>query len=286
MSRITDEERAKLLGMSLNEFQALIGEEKLLEEEKRIRVSQDIHSTHPFNPAAPVPPLEPATSSAPAPLVSRGEITVSLQENDTEFSLTLIDPSNFASDELKIRDIDDGVSIVVAKRSKEEKVETQSYKFTKKKFNAVSAGQWIKKNLTKKSKAHVNYVEDLYKKMGTTNVVYLRRDYTDQPLHIKPRSNYWDSVPETADEKALYMGFHVHSADNPFGLHTHVPGGKITGAHLHGPQNRSGMHTHAEFDSALLGVDVRIGVIQLDGNHVHLHNHIDGGHTHCPEAFG
>ena len=318
MSRMTDSERAKLLGMSVDELKALVGDEKLLDEEKEgcEDHSQPIDSTRPFNPAAPDADVEPATSTAPAPLVSRAEKleavykkvgknfknkeafikwikeakkhpkkgSAKLIESTQGYTLAIKDINNFSRASLATKEIADGVSVTVAR--KDNSLQTVQYTFAREKFNSESAIAWISANLTKKAVAHIDYVEDLYEELGVGNVIYLRRQYTDQPLHIKPKQNYWDKVPDSAEEKALYMGFHVHSADNPFGLHTHVPGGKLTGAHVHGPQNRSGMHTHAEFDTALLGVNVKIGMIQLDGNHVHLHNHIDGGHMHCPEAFG
>jgi hypothetical protein len=91
---------------------------------------------------------------------------------------------------------------------------------------------------------------------------------------VKPKGvPAWSRMPASDAEKALYYGVHIHSESNPLGLHTHVPGGQMSGGHSHGPQNRLGVHTHTESGS-------------LDGKHVHKHNHPDGGHSHMPENFG
>jgi hypothetical protein len=88
----------------------------------------------------------------------------------------------------------------------------------------------------------------------------------------------WTKPPHTDEEKALYYGVHLHSDSNPLGLHTHVPGGKLTGGHSHGPQNRFGAHHH---------YDGTPEMAQVDGNHTHDGaNHPDGGHEHTPGNFG
>jgi len=90
---------------------------------------------------------------------------------------------------------------------------------------------------------------------------------------IKPKDvPVWTSPPSSDAEKALYYGAHIHSESNPIGLHTHVPGGALSGGHSHGPQNRLGVHSHTESKT-------------LDGKHVHKSNHSDGKHDHCPENF-
>jgi len=99
---------------------------------------------------------------------------------------------------------------------------------------------------------------------------------------------HWTKVPETESEKALFYGYHIHSKDNPYGLHTHMPGGKLGGAHKHGPQNRLGLHTHTvdttELDSQFLFSAQ--SPVYIDGPHEHGSNMPDGGHNHNPQNFG
>ncbi len=102
---------------------------------------------------------------------------------------------------------------------------------------------------------------------------------------VKPDSKHWKTVPETEKEKALYMGVHIHAQDNPFGLHTHVPGGAMGGGHSHGPQNPFGSHSHKEVED----LNLRPGImLQLDGKHTHEYgeNLPSGPHEHSPESFG
>lgn len=97
---------------------------------------------------------------------------------------------------------------------------------------------------------------------------------------IKPEVNSkWTRPPSSDEEKALYYGVHIHTESNPLGLHTHNPGGKLSGGHSHGPQNRFGVHHHKD-EEILHG-------ISLDGKHIHEGKHYpDGKHEHCPENFG
>lgn len=104
----------------------------------------------------------------------------------------------------------------------------------------------------------------------------------------KPAARYWTSVPVTEADKALYYGLHLHSPDNKFGLHTHVPGGTLSGGHTHGPQNRMGAHHHKEIDTSPDPQKQDPPGIMLDGHHVHQtgENMPSGPHTHTPENFG
>lgn len=97
---------------------------------------------------------------------------------------------------------------------------------------------------------------------------------------VKPTAtSKWTHPPATDEEKALYHGVHMHTESNPLGLHTHNPGGKLSGGHSHGPQNRFGVHHHKS-EKPLYGVN-------LDGAHTHEgRNHPDGCHDHIPENFG
>ncbi len=97
---------------------------------------------------------------------------------------------------------------------------------------------------------------------------------------LKPvATTKWTKPPHTPEEKALYYGVHLHSESNPLGLHTHNPGGKLSGGHSHGPQNRFGVHHH-QAEEITMGAS-------LDGKHTHEgKNHPDGGHDHIPENFG
>jgi hypothetical protein len=97
---------------------------------------------------------------------------------------------------------------------------------------------------------------------------------------LKPvTTTKWTSPPFSDKEKALYYGVHLHSESNPLGLHTHNPGGSLSGGHSHGPQNRLGVHHHKS-------EDVTYGA-NLDGKHTHEgKNFPDGGHDHIPENFG
>jgi hypothetical protein len=96
---------------------------------------------------------------------------------------------------------------------------------------------------------------------------------------------HWDRVPKNEEEKAIYYGFHIHSEDNPFGLHSHMIGGPLTGAHTHSPANLLGSHTHKSVPSYVLDSNNHLGLIQIDGKHTHKDNKPDGGHEHMPENF-
>lgn len=98
---------------------------------------------------------------------------------------------------------------------------------------------------------------------------------------VKPEAKHWTKVPSTDEEKALYFGVHIHSEDNPLGLHTHVPGGDLTGGHTHSPSNPQGVHFHGP---ELTGTQGR----QVDGRHLHeVGENMPGGkHKHLPENFG
>lgn len=103
--------------------------------------------------------------------------------------------------------------------------------------------------------------------------------------HIKI---YWDKAPQTDEEKALFYGFHIHTKDNPYGLHSHVPNGTLLGAHKHTPLNPLGSHTHA-IDTRDIPNDFLISPmspVYLDGEHEHQDLHPDGGHQHAPNTFG
>jgi hypothetical protein len=100
--------------------------------------------------------------------------------------------------------------------------------------------------------------------------------------------HYWDHPITTPEDQALYDGVHMHTKDNPYGLHAHYPGGPLGGAHTHGPQDRLGYHTHRynveelrQFKFARPGI-----MIQQDGPHAHQHNAPDGKHVHAEENFG
>jgi hypothetical protein len=99
---------------------------------------------------------------------------------------------------------------------------------------------------------------------------------------------HWKKYPSNEEEKQLFYGYHIHSKDNPYGLHTHVPGGKLEGAHKHSPGNLRGAHTHA-VDITELPTNMLISPnapIYLDGDHEHLENFADGPHSHAPLTFG
>jgi hypothetical protein len=99
---------------------------------------------------------------------------------------------------------------------------------------------------------------------------------------LKPtNTKHWDRVPATPAEQAVYHGLHIHTTDNPLGLHSHVIGGTMGGGHSHGPQNRFGVHHHRDEDGS-------IAAPQLDGRHTHEagDNMPSGSHEHRPENFG
>ncbi len=98
---------------------------------------------------------------------------------------------------------------------------------------------------------------------------------------VKPKGvPYWDKVPETEAEKSLYQGVHIHSEDNPLGLHTHIPGGKLGGGHGHSPSNPHGVHFHGPDLTGTQGHSV-------DGRHIHKvnQNMPAGPHEHQPGNF-
>jgi hypothetical protein len=100
-----------------------------------------------------------------------------------------------------------------------------------------------------------------------------------QGHEVKLEIKAWPRVPVTPEEWDIYHGLHMHTPDNKFGLHTHMPGGTLTGGHTHGPQNLLGAHHHKE--------EVDQGVL-IDGQHTHQSttNMPDGYHGHTPENFG
>lgn len=89
----------------------------------------------------------------------------------------------------------------------------------------------------------------------------------------------WDHAPSTPEEKAIYEGWHVHGPSNPYGLHTHIPGGELTGGHTHGPQNKFGEHTHKDTGEEQ-------GPVSRSGKHTHSHQYPDGAHEHPVQDFG
>lgn len=105
----------------------------------------------------------------------------------------------------------------------------------------------------------------------------------------KLEGNYWARPPISKEEKAIYYGLHLHSPDNKFGLHSHVPGGSLTGGHTHGPQNRMGAHHHNQVeqltDEQKQTQDPK--AYMIDGHHVHNDpNMPTGSHQHDPRNFG
>lgn len=95
----------------------------------------------------------------------------------------------------------------------------------------------------------------------------------------------WDHVPVDEAEKAIYYGAHKRSPSNPLSLHTHMIGGKLSGAHLHTPgQNTMGAHSHADMGD----INITTGVI-ICGDHAHEvgQNLPSGYHEHrIPSNFG
>jgi hypothetical protein len=100
--------------------------------------------------------------------------------------------------------------------------------------------------------------------------------------------NGWSRPVLSDEDKAVYYGYHIHSKDNVFGLHTHIPGGPLGGGHTHGPQNRLGYHQHRYSPEEIVTFKfARPGLmIQLDGPHEHRCNAPDGKHVHSEENFG
>lgn len=114
---------------------------------------------------------------------------------------------------------------------------------------------------------------------------------TDEDVRNKTSrelEQYWDRPVTSAEDKVLYLGYHIHGKDNVYGLHAHYPGGPLGGGHLHGPQNLLGYHTHRYSQEDLLQFKfARPGImIELDGPHNHQSNAPDGQHSHAEENFG
>lgn len=124
-------------------------------------------------------------------------------------------------------------------------------------------------------------IEDVEKAFSELNEI--DRDYHGyhrnphlNPLGPSPKS--WTKPPMSDEEKAIYDGLHLHTESSPFGLHSHIPGGKLSGAHTHSQAyNSTGKHHHQEGDQE---------VIDLDGDHLHCENHPDGSHKHNRFNFG
>jgi len=114
---------------------------------------------------------------------------------------------------------------------------------------------------------------------------------TDEDVRNKTAEeleHYWDHPITTPEDKAMYLGYHIHSKDNVYGLHAHYPGAPLGGGHSHGAQNKLGYHTHRyDLHQLLQFKFARPGVmIQLDGPHIHQQNAPDGKHNHQEENFG
>lgn len=114
---------------------------------------------------------------------------------------------------------------------------------------------------------------------------------TDQDVNNKTAlelDKVWKKPVVSDEDEALYYGYHIHSKDNIYGLHTHVPGGELTGGHMHTAQNPYGYHTHKYDVSELKALKFAKPdtMIQLDGPHSHECNAPDGMHKHSEENFG
>lgn len=150
-------------------------------------------------------------------------------------------------------------------------------------------------NALKKAQALSN--DDIFKRSATAKdyekVVDDKDGYWDRTgdssdpgdpfgYEIKPKNvRVWEKIPVTEEEKAIYNGLHIHTESNPFGLHSHFPGGTLNGGHTHSPSNRFGVHTHADIED-------EDGLYSVDGQHTHERgeNMPCGPHKHVPENFG
>jgi hypothetical protein len=99
---------------------------------------------------------------------------------------------------------------------------------------------------------------------------------------VKPKNKLWNRMP-TQEEMALVDGLHIHSAENPLGLHKHIndPNEPLSGAHTHGPSNIYGKHTHK-------GVPTENQMFSTSGDHIHhtgQNGPWGGKHFHSPEDF-
>jgi hypothetical protein len=123
-----------------------------------------------------------------------------------------------------------------------------------------------------------------------TAVVPVKRGNPHDPkvYDAKNIEMHWTKYPSSIEDKALFYGYHIHSKDNPYGLHTHMPGGKLGGSHKHGPQNARGQHTHKlDIEDVPTNLLLNpVSPIYLDGDHEHMENFIDGPHSHKPLNFG
>ena len=91
---------------------------------------------------------------------------------------------------------------------------------------------------------------------------------------------------QTADKN--YTGDHVHTKENPLGLHAHYEGGPLGGGHRHYAQNSAGHHTHAYTLEELKEFMLHSpnGMIKMEGGHGHDGSAPDGKHDHSDETFG
>ena len=94
----------------------------------------------------------------------------------------------------------------------------------------------------------------------------------DDPKSKKDKKKDKKSKGEMQD-----YGLHTHDEDNPFGLHSHYPGGPLGGAHVHTAQNPLGHHTHRYTPEELKSFKfAKPGImIDLDGPHNHDRSKLD-----------
>ena len=109
----------------------------------------------------------------------------------------------------------------------------------------------------------------------------------EAPKDDKKKPKKKKKASEDEDDDPLYYGDHIHTMDNPLGLHRHYPGGPLGGGHIHNAQNSGGSHTHRYTEEEIMAFSkARPGImIDIDGKHEHRYNKPDGGHEHSPGNF-
>tara|TARA_S200002703_G_C3684076_1_gene209999 strand:- start:111 stop:596 length:486 start_codon:yes stop_codon:yes gene_type:complete len=138
-------------------------------------------------------------------------------------------------------------------------------------------------------------LEDFQKLVGH-DPLERHSEFTSDAAYVSPKDD--KKKPKKKKKKAsdyygdddhdpLYHGDHIHTKENPLGLHRHYPGGPLGGGHLHDAQNPGGSHTHRYTREEMIAFSKsRPGaMIDIDGKHEHRYNKPDGGHEHSPENF-
>lgn len=93
--------------------------------------------------AVPAPPAEAPASEAPATPEAPKETAVG-NAYPNEHAARIAEPSEFEEQTFRRKNIAPGIDIIIGKKKGKDTMETQAYRFDKKKFTAAEAKKWLK----------------------------------------------------------------------------------------------------------------------------------------------